>query len=462
MTPHLAALDWIKRGFSPIPIPHRSKRPVLEEWQRLEITATDALQYFNSTKQNVGVLLGDKYGSTDVDCDCPEAITAARDLLPETGLIFGRTSKPFSHYFFRTDPPVRTKQFCDPVDGTTLIEMRGLSSNGSIGLQTIVPPSVHKSGEQIRFERSYDRTPANIDADLLARAVGKVAAAALLARHWPKEGSRHSAFLALAGVFSRAAWSQDDAKAFHQAVYHCLWITNADLSAADAEVHSTYKRFTAGDEITGAPTLYGVVDKRIVDTALGWLGIDRSQRGNYHWSDTGNANRLADTYGDELLYCNELKTYYVWTGKVWKRDAFVETEKRAEKATLQAFGDAKNITDGEKRKAHLNFVNKSLSRSALANMIHLAKKKVPQVSVNDFDSDPWTLNVENGTVDLRTGLLGPHDPKHLLAKMIPIRFDPDARCPQFMAFLFRARPGNSWVSQERLSAGRGTDGEAER
>jgi len=104
---------------------------------------------------------------------------------------------------------------------------------------------------------------------------------------------------------------------------------------------------------------------------------------------------------------------------------------------LEAFGEAKHITDGEKRKAFLRFVNKSLSRAALASMIHLTKKKVRQASASDFDQDPWTLNTENGTVDLRTGTLRPHRPEDLLSKMIPLRYDQHAECPQFMAFLFR-------------------------
>ena len=70
-------------------------------------------------------------------------------------------------------------------------------------------------------------------------------------------------------------------------------------------------------------------------------------------------------------------------------------------------------------------------------MINLTKKKVRQASASDFDQDPWTLNTENGTVDLRTGTLRPHRPEDLLSKMIPLRYDQHAECPQFMAFLFR-------------------------
>jgi P4 family phage/plasmid primase-like protien len=437
MTPLDAAINWIQQGFSPVPIPHRSKRPVLQGWERLEITTDLAPRYFSVKPQNIGLLLGDKYGSADVDCDCPEAITAARELLPETGMVFGRRSKPFSHFFYRSDPPVRTSQFVDPLDHKTLIELRGLSSDGSIGLQTVVPPSTHESGELVRFEKAFEGTPANTDAEVLISAVRRAAAAALLARHWPEQGSRHKAFLALAGVFAREQSTLEDARAFHRAVYRCLWPTNPDLGATDAEVQTTFERYSAGGEITGIPTLIRLVDKKVVYTALRWLEIDRAQHDDYHWNDTGNADRLTDLFGHELIYCGERNSYYVWTGRQWRFDEFVEAEKRAEKTMLEAYAEAIHITDGEKRKAFLRFVNKSLSRAALASMIHLTKKKVRQASTSDFDKDPWALNVENGTVDLRTGVLRPHRPEDLLSKMIPLRYDPRAECPQFMGFLYR-------------------------
>src|SRR5207248_9192886 len=182
-------------------------------------TIDTASLYFNDASQSLGLLLGDRLGSTDVDCDCQEAIIAARRLLPETELIFGRQSKPFSHFFYRSDPPVRTVQFIDPLDHSTLVELRGLSCDGSVGLQTVVPPSIHETGEPVRFEQGFAGTPANVDADALLSAVPRVAAAALMARHWPTKGSRHHAFLALAGVLARADWSLEAAKTFHRVIY---------------------------------------------------------------------------------------------------------------------------------------------------------------------------------------------------------------------------------------------------
>ena len=97
--------------------------------------------------------------------------------------------------------------------------------------------------------------------------------------------------------------------------------------------------------------------RRSSTAALRWLGIERAQHRDYHWNDTGNADRLADLFGHELVYCTERKNYYVWTGQRWQFDEFVEAEKRAEKTMLEAFAEAKHITDAEKRKAFLRFVN---------------------------------------------------------------------------------------------------------
>ena len=163
-----AALRLIDRGFYLVPVPFREKKPVLDSWQNLRIGKADASQYFNGQRQNVGIILGAPYGETDVDCDCCEAVTAARYLLPETGMIFGRASKPRSHYFFRSDPPLRTIQFRDPSDKAMIVELRGLSSDGSTGAQTIAPPSTHKeTGEAIRYEGGFDGVPANVEGDVL-------------------------------------------------------------------------------------------------------------------------------------------------------------------------------------------------------------------------------------------------------------------------------------------------------
>jgi hypothetical protein len=276
MTPLEAAQKYIRAGLLVVPIPPRQKKPVLESWQTLRLGEADLPKHFNGHPSNIGIILGDEYGTADVDLDAPETVAAAEELLPRTGFVFGRPSKPRSHRFYRCDPPVRTRQYKDPVDGACLVELRCRSAKGETGLQTVVPPSTHPTGEPVQFEPGASMIPQNIDADVLERCVAGVAAAALLARHWPGEGSRNQAFIALAGVFARAGWPLRRAQAFHRALYRCLWGRQADIGQAEREVQATFEKHAAGLETTGRRTLAELVDERALRAALRWLGIDEA------------------------------------------------------------------------------------------------------------------------------------------------------------------------------------------
>jgi putative DNA primase/helicase len=69
-------------------------------------------------------------------------------------------------------------------------------------------------------------------------------------------------------------------------------------------------------------------------------------------------------------------------------------------------------------------------------MVALATKE-PLVSAlsKQFDTDPMLLNVQNGTIDLRTGELRAHLREDMLAKVCPLDYDPSATCPRWLSFL---------------------------
>jgi hypothetical protein len=103
---------------------------------------------------------------------------------------------------------------------------------------------------------------------------------------------------------------------------------------------------------------------------------ESAERERYGWNDTSNANRLADLHSNELIYYRERESYYVWTGQRGEFDVeSLQAEMLAEKTMLAAFVEAGQIQDKDVREAFLKFVNRSLSRSGLANMVHLAKKR---------------------------------------------------------------------------------------
>jgi hypothetical protein len=68
MTPLNAAISWMQQGFSPVPV-STSIQASRSQWLG---TARDkrlfSVQYLSSAPQNIELLLGDKFGSIDVDC----------------------------------------------------------------------------------------------------------------------------------------------------------------------------------------------------------------------------------------------------------------------------------------------------------------------------------------------------------------------------------------------------------
>jgi hypothetical protein len=94
--------DYIDHGFAPIPIQYESKQPVNKGWTELRISKGDIGTYFNDQPINIGVLTGQaSNGLVDIDIDDTDALRFGRWFLPETKCVFGRSSKPMSHWVYR-------------------------------------------------------------------------------------------------------------------------------------------------------------------------------------------------------------------------------------------------------------------------------------------------------------------------------------------------------------------------
>src|SRR5436305_5906480 len=145
-TPLEVARSYLQRGWMPLPVPFRSKNPGFNGWQKFTTTEADLPQHFNGQQQNIGVLLGKISGDlVDVDLDCAEAVALAPHFLLTTGAIFGRQTRPRSHWLYVAPIPSKVT-FTDPITGKRLIE---ILTNGQ---QAIFPGSAHKdTGELVQW-----------------------------------------------------------------------------------------------------------------------------------------------------------------------------------------------------------------------------------------------------------------------------------------------------------------------
>jgi hypothetical protein len=266
----MTVLPWCRSRIEP-------RRRPLPGWERLRLNTDTIPVHFNGHAQNIGLLCGEPSGGlVDVDLDCAEARTAATVYLPATSRRHGRASSPASHWWYRvtTALPAKVERYQDITDKAantraTLVELR------STGGQTIVPPSVHPSGEAIVWDNEGE--PAEVDGAELQKAVRQVAAVALLARHWPRAGSRHDCALAVAGTLLRHGFTEKAAETF---------VGTAARIAGDEEtferlrdVTSTAARLRQGGKATGIPTLKHLLDPKVVDKLADWLGLDAAAAG---------------------------------------------------------------------------------------------------------------------------------------------------------------------------------------
>lgn len=264
----LAAARFYRIGprWAPIPVKPKSKEPVGSGWQNRRVSEA-ALEDDFPPGINVGILLGEPSGGLiDIDLDCPEARDLAPAILPDSTSVFGRSSTPQSHYLYQSD--LLTKKFKDPLSGKMLVELR------STGTQTIFPGSVHPSGEQIDWDRWG--IVAEIGPGELSTAAARLAAASLLALHWPQKGSRHDAALALSGMLSHAGWSEDDVADLVTQVARVAGDEEWAQRANDAR--STAQRTQAGGKVTGAPSLAKLIPDAVVAKAREWLGLGPTPR----------------------------------------------------------------------------------------------------------------------------------------------------------------------------------------
>jgi Bifunctional DNA primase/polymerase, N-terminal len=271
-----AALDYIARGWSPIPIPHREKGPLIGAWQDLRVTPETATAYFSGAKQNIGIILGKASGGlTDLDLDCPEAIAAAPYILPRTA-VFGRATKPASHWVYRAnlhETKDRAAIKFMSSDKTGLLEVR--MGAGGLASQTVFPPSTHVSGEPIEWAGKGASEIAEVDGDELIQRARRLAAASELARSYPKIGGRHDAAFVLGSFLSRCGFSQPGAATFVEAV------AAASLQPSDKrrDMARTARDGAAAGKLAGFPLLAETFGEGAAKKVVDWLDYAGEREG---------------------------------------------------------------------------------------------------------------------------------------------------------------------------------------
>ncbi|MFC2083310.1 phage/plasmid primase, P4 family, partial [Candidatus Bipolaricaulota bacterium] len=163
----------------------------------------------------------------------------------------------------------------------------------------------------------------------------------------------------------------------------------------------------------------------------------------YHLTDTGNAQRFADLHQSSARYCHPLSKWFIFDGTRWKEDSTQIVYQLVTDSVKDLWHEAGEATDSSDRREIGSWAKTSESALRIRATEQLARSQ-PGISVQPqvLDADKWKLNVFNGTVDLRTGQLLPHNREDLITKLAPISFDSKAECPKWTSFLARVLGNN--------------------
>ena len=163
----------------------------------------------------------------------------------------------------------------------------------------------------------------------------------------------------------------------------------------------------------------------------------------FHHTDLGNARRLRHHLGGLVRHVPEIG-FMLWTGKVWEFDYSDRVRTAAHEVVDEILEDGFTLEEegAAEAGAAITWGKRSQSTRALDSMVRECRA-LPGVAmtVDQLDSNYDLLAVSNGVVNLKTGVLGAHDPALFLSKLVDVEYRPEAVAPRWVSFLEEIFPG---------------------
>lgn len=159
--------------------------------------------------------------------------------------------------------------------------------------------------------------------------------------------------------------------------------------------------------------------------------------------DIGFARRLAAEIGDRIKYVEDWKKFIYWDGRRWAMDDGACAVQAAQNLRDTLWVEYAALPHEEKTKTALDFIKDSGKANHIQNIVRLTKSQQPiRISHDQLDRHQYLFNVRNGTIDLRTGSLLPHDPSNLITQLAAVDFDPRVTSEEWLLFVNQCMQGD--------------------
>lgn len=399
----------------------KGKHPRIKNWN--EEATTDAAKikawWEKAPSANIGIPMGEKSGLVALDVDTRHGGDSSLALLVDEfaalpNTITATTGGGGKHYIFKYTEELALKNVVGFRDGLDIRTQGGM---------IVAAPSIHHSGNQYMWDSGkspFEMQAADMPAWLVEeiRKVGiKITVKKKATEHTPRkkisEGSRNNHLTSLAGALRRKGIGEDGIVATLRAENR----DRLDPPLDDETVVAIAKSITRYQP--------------------------ESEDIEYKLTDVGNAERFAAMFKDQVKYCAIYKKWFIWNGKRWEQDDTGKIITYAIECVRNIIHDADLLPEGDKRKSLIQHSLKSESSGKLKALLEIASG-MPAITVRseDLDQNPWLLNCQNGTIDLRTGKLKPHDPKDYITRICAAAYKPDCAIPLWTQLMEKITGGD--------------------
>lgn len=172
---------------------------------------------------------------------------------------------------------------------------------------------------------------------------------------------------------------------------------------------------------------------------------------DYHPEDGGLLDAWLDTRGPDWIYIAEQREWHRWAETHWQPDPaalalkceFESLMKHINTAARDALATAAQDEAG-RFKAYIQATRRTGARLGSIEQLAQVRRHVSLHQVNCIDG----LNLQNGTLDLRTLALRPHEREDWLTYCLPYAYDPDAVAPVWERVVGRLAPDVAAFLQE--------------
>lgn len=173
----------------------------------------------------------------------------------------------------------------------------------------------------------------------------------------------------------------------------------------------------------------------------------------YERSDLGNAHRLLDRFGADMLHVDDVG-WFVWSGRHWTRrraEATVtmrahDTARAIRQESLAVRADDPDVWGGTAaaRGRADDLARWSVASGERRRTQGMLAQAAPYVSVGPdaLDQGDMILNLRNGTLILEGACdqLRPHAREDHLTRVAAAAYVPEASCPRWLQFLAEVQP----------------------